>query len=96
MSVKFDDFLKEQLENREFHREFEAFQIESDSIRQNRIPPDIEYPAPEVTREGAMQAFMALRNQAKKDFPKGMSMEEIDEEIQTSRYSGGEYDEKRI
>ena len=57
-------------------------------VRQRRIPFDIA--APEVTREGAMQAFMALRTQAGKDFPEGMSMEEIDEEIRKTRYGEGE------
>lgn len=55
-------------------------------VRQRRIPFDIAAPAPEVTREGTMQAFMALRNQAGKDFPEGMSIEEIDEEIRRTRY----------
>lgn len=55
-------------------------------VRQRRIPFDISAPAPEVTRDGAMQAFMALRSQAQKDFPEGMSIEEIDEEIRKARY----------
>ena len=59
-------------------------------VRQRRIPFDIAAPAPEVTREGAKQAFMALRTQAMKDFPEGMSMEEIDEEIRKTRYGESE------
>lgn len=55
-------------------------------VRQRRIPFEISAPAQEVTREGAMQAFMALRSQAQKDFPEGMSIEEIDEEIRKARY----------
>ena len=55
-------------------------------VRQRRIPFDISAPTPEVTREGAMQAFLALRSQAGKDFPEGMSIEEIDEEIRRTRY----------
>lgn len=55
-------------------------------VRQRKIPFEISAPAQEVTREGAMQAFMALRSQAQKDFPEGMSIEEIDEEIRKARY----------
>lgn len=55
-------------------------------VRQRRIPFDISAPTPEVTREGAMQAFLALRSQAGKDFPEGMAIEEIDEEIRRTRY----------
>lgn len=48
-------------------------------------------PEPEITREKAMQAFISLRTQAGKNFPQGMSLEEINEEIRKARY--GEKDE---
>ena len=59
-------------------------------VQQRRIPFDIVAPASEVTREGAMKAFMTLRTQAGKDFPEGMSMKEIDEEIRKTRYGEDE------
>ena len=59
-------------------------------VRQRRIPFDITAPMPEVSREGAMQAFMALRAQSKQNFPEGMSMKEIDEEIRKARCGEGE------
>ena len=42
---------------------------------------DIVFPEPEITREKAMQAFISLRAQAEKDFPQGMSLDEINDEI---------------
>ena len=35
-------------------------------VRERRIPFEIASPEPEITREKAMQAFMELREQAKK------------------------------
>lgn len=55
-------------------------------VRERKIPFEITSPEPEVTREKAMQAFMALRTQAQKDFPNGMSLDEINEEIRKTRY----------
>lgn len=40
---------------------------------------------PEINREKAMQAFTAIRAEAKKNFPDGMSLEEINEEISEAR-----------
>lgn len=59
-------------------------------VRERKIPFEISSPEPEVTREKAMQAFMALRAQAEKNFPQGMTMEEIDEEIYKVRHGEGE------
>ncbi len=42
--------------------------------------------AVEITREGALQAFYMLREQARENFPQGMSLEEINEEIRKTRY----------
>lgn len=55
-------------------------------VRERKIPFEISSPEPEVTREGAMQAFMALRKESAEKFPEGMSMDEIDEEIRKARY----------
>ncbi len=59
-------------------------------VRERKIPFEICSPKPEVTREGAMQAFMALRAQAEKDFPQGMPLEEINEEIRRVRHGEGD------
>lgn len=58
-------------------------------VRERKIPFEIASPEPEITREQAMQAFMSLRMQAKKKFPQGMSLEEIDEEIRKVRCGEG-------
>ena len=42
-------------------------------------------PDSEITREKALQAFTALREQSAKNFPQGMSLEEINEEIRKTR-----------
>lgn len=55
-------------------------------VRERRIPFEIVSPEPEITREKAMKAFMALRTQAEKDFPQGMTLDEINEEIRKTRY----------
>lgn len=55
-------------------------------VRERRIPFEIASPKQEITREGAAQAFMSLRAQARKDYPDGMALEEINEEIQRARY----------
>ena len=54
-------------------------------VRERKIPFEIVSPEPEITREKAMQAFWALRTQAEKNFPQGMSLEEINEEIRKAR-----------
>lgn len=55
-------------------------------VRERKIPFEIVSPEPEITREKAMQAFLSLRVQAEKNFPQGMSLEEINEEIYKTRY----------
>ena len=55
-------------------------------VRERRIPFEIVSPEPEITREKAMQAFLTLRAQAEKNFPQGMSLDEINEEIRRARY----------
>ncbi len=58
-------------------------------VRERKIPFEISSPAPDAARGKAMGAFFALREQAKKDFPEGMTLEEINEEIQTVRRGEG-------
>ena len=55
-------------------------------VRERKIPFEIASPAPEITREKAMQAFMSLRTQSEKNFPQGLSLDEINEEIRKARY----------
>ena len=54
-------------------------------VRERRIPFDITAPEPEVTREGAMRAYMALRAEAKASGVADLSPDEIDEEIRRAR-----------
>ena len=54
-------------------------------VRERKIPFEIVSPEPEITREKAMQAFMSLRTQSEKNFPQGMSLDEINEEIRKAR-----------
>ncbi len=50
------------------------------------IPFGIVFPEPEITREKAMQTFMLFREQSEKNFPQGISLDEINEEIRKARY----------
>ncbi|MBQ8954997.1 MAG: type II toxin-antitoxin system RelB/DinJ family antitoxin [Clostridia bacterium] len=59
-------------------------------VRERRIPFDIAAPASEVTREGAMRAFMALRAEAKANGVTDLSPDEIDEEIRRARARQGD------
>ena len=54
-------------------------------VRQRKIPFEISSPESDITREGAMQAFMALRAEAKENGIADMSLDEINEEIDASR-----------
>ena len=54
-------------------------------VRERKIPFEIASPDSEITREKALQAFTALREQSAKNFPQGMSLEEINEEIRKTR-----------
>lgn len=50
-------------------------------VRQRRIPFEISSSENDITREGAMQAFNALRAQAKENGVADMSLDDINEEI---------------
>ena len=54
-------------------------------VRERKIPFEIVSPEPEITREKAMQAFISLREQSERNFPQGMSLDEINEEIRKAR-----------
>ena len=63
-------------------------------VRQRRIPFEISSPETNITREGAMQAFMALRAQASDNDVSNMSLAEIDKEITISTLKMNDTDEK--
>ncbi len=54
-------------------------------VRQRRIPFEISSPETDITREGAIQAFMALRAQAKENGISDMSLDDINKEISLAR-----------
>ena len=54
-------------------------------VRQRKIPFEISSPESDITREGAMQAFMALRTQAKDNGISDMSLDDISKEIHLAR-----------
>ena len=53
-------------------------------VRERRIPFEISSEM-ELTREGAMQAFMNLRQEAKRSGAVDMTLEEINREIEMAR-----------
>lgn len=53
-------------------------------VRERRIPFEISSET-ELTREGAMQAFMTLRQEAKRSGAADMTLEEINREIEMAR-----------
>ncbi len=55
-------------------------------VRERKIPFEITASESELTRQNVMQAFQAIREKAHNDFPDGMKMDEIDEEIRKVRY----------
>lgn len=88
-SVRMDDTLKKQFDGlcQEFGMNAStAINVFARAVvRQRRIPFEIASPEADITREGAMQAFMELRNQAKQNGVSGMSLEEINKEIALAR-----------
>ncbi len=58
-------------------------------VRERRIPFEIQAPA-EITRASGLQAFIALREEARENGVQDLSLEEINEEIRQARYGGGE------
>lgn len=89
-SVRMDETLKQQ-----FDRLCSEFGMTASTainvfaravVREKKIPFEIVAPESNITREQAIQTFHSLRAQAEKDFPEGMTLEEINEEIRKSRY----------
>lgn len=54
-------------------------------VREKRIPFEIKS-CDDVTRQSGMQAFMALRAQAKENGVQDLTLDEINEEIRKARY----------
>ena len=54
-------------------------------VYQRRIPFEIAAPADNVTREGAIQAFRSMRKSAETNGLQDMSLDEINEEINSAR-----------
>lgn len=88
-SVRMDEGLKKQFDNlcQEFGMNAStAINVFARAVvRQRKIPFEIAAPDTEITREGAMQAFMSLRTQAKENGVSDMSLEEINKEIALAR-----------
>lgn len=56
-------------------------------VRERKIPFEIQA-SKEVTRVSGMQAFLALRAEAKNNGVQNLTLDEINEEIQQTRYGG--------
>ena len=88
-SVRMDEVLKKQFDGlcQEFGMNAStAINIFARAVvRQRKIPFEISSPEPDITREGAMQAFMALRAQAQNNGVTEMSLEDINKEIELAR-----------
>ena len=88
-SVRMDEVLKKQ-----FYALCQEFGMNASTainvfaravVRQRKIPFEISSPESDITREGAMQAFMALRTQAKDNGISDMSLDDINKEIHLAR-----------
>jgi addiction module antitoxin, relB/dinJ family len=56
-------------------------------VRERKIPFEIQA-SKEVTRVSGMQAFLDLRAEAKNNGVQNLTLDEINEEIQQTRYGG--------
>ena len=56
-------------------------------VREKKIPFEIRA-SEEITRSSGMQAFLALRAEAKKNGIQDLTLDEINEEIHQMRYGG--------
>lgn len=54
-------------------------------VRERRIPFEIAAPEPEITREGALRAFQALRAEARANGVSDLTIDEINAEIRQAR-----------
>lgn len=90
-SVRMDETLKKQFDNlcSEFGMNATtAFNVFARAVvRERKIPFEIQASS-DVSRASGMQAFMALREEAKANGVQDMSLDEINEEIRQARYGG--------
>ena len=88
-SVRMDDLLKGQFEQlcNEFGMNMStAINVFARAVvRERRIPFEITAMDSDLTREKALEAFASIREQSAKNFPDGMSLEEINSEISKAR-----------
>ena len=88
-SVRMDDSLKNQFETLcgDFGMNMStAINVFAKAVvRERRIPFVISSPEPDVTREKALAGFASIRKKSAKDFPDGMSLDEINDEINKVR-----------
>ena len=88
-SVRMDESLKKQFDSlcQEFGMNTStAINIFARTVvRERRIPFEISSREPEVTREGAMNAFLQLREQAKINGLSDLSLADINKEIKVAR-----------
>lgn len=88
-SIRMDEALKRQFDAlcRDFGMSATtAFNVFARAVvRQRRIPFEIAATEPEVTREGALAAFAALRDEAARTEAADMSLDEINAEIALTR-----------
>lgn len=88
-SVRMDEVLKKQFDGlcQEFGMNAStAINVFARAVvRQRRIPFEISCPESEITREGAMQAFTALRAQAQNNGVADMNLDDINKEISLAR-----------
>jgi len=88
-SVRMDESLKKQFDSlcQEFGMNTStAINIFARAVvRERRIPFEISSPDPEITRAGAMNALLRLREQAKNNGLSDMSLDDINEEIKAAR-----------
>ena len=92
-SVRMDETLKKQFDNlcSEFGMNATtAFNVFARAVvRERKIPFEIQASS-DVSRASGMQAFMALREEAKANGVQDMSLDEINEEIRQARQGGDE------
>lgn len=88
-SVRMDEVLKKQFDGlcQEFGMNAStAINVFARAVvRQRRIPFEISSPETDITREKTMQAFNALRAQAKNNGVADMGLDEINKEIGLAR-----------
>ncbi len=88
-SVRMDDALKIQFETlcSDFGMNMStAINVFAKAVvRERRIPFEITSTERNISREKALNAFYALREASSKNFPEGMSLDEINSEISSVR-----------